>query len=389
MDTIAEKPTAPAAAASLTGRLMISTSHAIRTSLNSIAGMAQLISDTELTREQCSYLDTIQQSTRALFKTLNYVLDISETETAPRDSSDAAVDLHALCQDIISAFHRSASDRKIRLSCSSAENVPLSVVADSHLIEHVLSNCLDIVMAEARDGSAAALNISCGGKDLNGARIAIELAASGCILDEDSLKTAEAADGSEPGGKQNSGPHGIALAISKHLAEVMGGTLELDSTPKAGTTFTLHLTLPQASRPAPIRLPDMDRGDRIVKPNLRILLAEDNKVNQTAAATMLRKAGCSVDTADNGKCALKLFCSAQEEYDLVLMDCEMPLMDGYEATTHIREMDEPHGLIPVIALTANAMAQDRKRCLDCGMNDYLPKPVSRRALIKLINKYTA
>lgn len=377
-----------AASASLTGQVLTATSHEIRTSLNSIVGMAQLLADSELSKEQRSYIETIRQSSQALFKTLDYVFDVSGTETGLLDTTGTAVDLHALCKDVITAFQPAASDKKIRLSCAAGDNVPLSVMADANLLQHILSNFMRTVLEFSREQSETALNISCAGKDQAGAKVCIELAAPGCILNEGTLEAlqADTAGGRDPA--QSRKAHSTDLAVSKHLVELMGGTLELSCAPKTGTRLALQLTLPQANRPAPIKLPNMDQGHTIRTPDLRILLAEDNKVNQTATAMMLRKAGCTVDTAENGKAALKLL-SNGPEYDLILMDCEMPVMDGYEATTHIREMDEPRNLTPIIALTANAMAQDRQRCLDCGMNDYLPKPVSRKGLFHLINKHTA
>ncbi|MEI6890738.1 MAG: response regulator [Pontiella sp.] len=118
---------------------------------------------------------------------------------------------------------------------------------------------------------------------------------------------------------------------------------------------------------------------------VRILLVEDNLVNQKVASIILRKAGCIVDIANNGQDAVDQI--QQERYDLVLMDCQMPIMDGFEATTKIRAMSEPICNIPIIAITAQAMADDKQRCLDGGMNDYIPKPVNQHTLIRLINQY--
>ena len=136
-----------------------------------------------------------------------------------------------------------------------------------------------------------------------------------------------------------------------------------------------------------MKLADSDRIKIILKPNLRILLAEDNLVNQKTTTKILQRAGCEVDTAENGTIAVQKM--RRSAYDLVIMDCQMPIMDGYEATAEIRNMDEPAGLIPIIAVTANAMGKDKQKCLASGMNAYLTKPIERQELIELINKYTA
>ena len=132
---------------------------------------------------------------------------------------------------------------------------------------------------------------------------------------------------------------------------------------------------------------EADRKKTVDNPNARVLLAEDNKVNQKVVIAILEKAGCRVDTVDNGQDAIQQI--RTKRYDVVLMDCQMPIMDGFEATARIRAMPEPISKIPIIAITAHALKEDHEKCVSSGMDDYLSKPVSRQELIDLINKYTA
>ena len=177
----------------------------------------------------------------------------------------------------------------------------------------------------------------------------------------------------------------MGLAVCKRLIEIMDGELDLVTAKGKGSTFCINLTLRQANRPAPIKLADGGRIKTITMPNATVLLAEDNKVNQKVVVSILCKAGCEVDVADNGADAIRQI--REKHYDLVLMDCQMPIMDGFEATAGIRAMDEPTRRVPIIALTAHAMKGDKKVCLDSGMDDYLSKPVGRAELIDIINKH--
>ena len=130
-----------------------------------------------------------------------------------------------------------------------------------------------------------------------------------------------------------------------------------------------------------------NRARTVQKKNTRVLLVEDNKVNQKVGVALLNKIGCRVDAVDNGKYAVKKI--RNENYDLVFMDCEMPVLDGFETTSEIRAMKEPGCSVPIIAITANAMKDDEQRCIAAGMDDYISKPVSREMLVKMINKHTA
>ena len=180
------------------------------------------------------------------------------------------------------------------------------------------------------------------------------------------------------------GGTGLGLAICRQLVELMGGKIGIISSKGRGSTFFFNLTLPRAAPPDQQKPPEETIPTQIRK-GVKVLLVEDNKVNQKVAMAILRKAGCEVEAVENGQDAIQQV--IREKYDIVLMDCQMPVMDGFEATARIRAMGGALAKTPIIAITAHAMKDDRQKCLDAGMDDYISKPVSRLALVSLINKH--
>ncbi len=362
-------------------------SHEIRTPLNGIVGMAQLIADTKLTSEQVNCVETIQQSTAGLLQIINHVLDISKIEAGQMDVHESIIDPRDMCQNLLHIFKPQADQSGVTLKCECQDSVPLYVLGDEGLVEQILINLVGNALKFTHNGSVT-LNIECSQKGAKGAELNFQVIDTGIGIDEAKQKTIFdkfiQADGST---KRLYGGTGLGLAICKQLVELMGGSIGLFSSRGQGSTFYFNLTLPQATHPATIKEPASAKIKTISKPNVRVLLVEDNLVNQKVATAILRKAGCVVDTADNGQDAIQRI--RQETYDLVLMDCQMPVMDGFEATARIREMRPPLRDIPIIAITAHAMKDDKQKCIDGGMDDYIPKPVNRQALIDLINKHTS
>ena len=234
-----------AAKTSLSEKVLSKTNHEIRTALNDIVGMAQLISDTQLTPEQRTYVDTIHQSTKALLQTVNYVLDISKIEAGRMEINETAVDLRSLCKKMERTFKPSATAKALNFSGRCLDRVPLSVMCDENLMERVLSPLLKNAIENTESGSVT-LEIECLRKGPKGAELLFSIADTGCGMDAE-LKKAIL---SKPTSDSND-TCGMGLTISRQLIELMNGMQELTSSKGAGSTFAIHFTFRQANRPAP------------------------------------------------------------------------------------------------------------------------------------------
>jgi len=362
-------------------------SHEIRTPMNAIIGLTDLVLHGPLAAESREHVGLVKQAADHLLALLNDILDFSRIE-AGRLSLDAVdFDLAALVDDVVQPLTPHAAEQGLRLAAEIAADVPSHLRGDPLRVRQVLINLVGnaikftarggITLRVARDASAAAAAAVTLHVTVQDTGVGIEPAQRERIFD-----AFEQGDGSTT---RRHGGTGLGLAISARLVALMGGRLWVESTLGAGSTFhfTASLTAGQTPRRA------AERVQTSAVRALRILLVEDNPVNQKVASRLLEREGHTVTVAPDGRVAVAL--AGDAAFDVVLMDVQMPEMDGLEATAVIRA-GERHGRrprLPIVAMTAHAMAGDRERCLAAGMDAYVSKPVRRAELLAVLDSVCA
>ena len=361
-------------------------SHEIRTPMNGILGMLQLLQGSKLEQAQQEYVSTAYNSAESLLTLLNDILDFSKIEAGKLVLESIPLDLANIMQELTLLLENRARERNVRLSTEIDENLPGVIKGDPVRIRQILANLMTNAIKFTEDGEVT-LKAKVLEADEKSARLRLEIIDTGIGIAEEAQRklfnSFTQADGSTT---RKYGGTGLGLAIVRQLVTLMRGRLGVESEEGKGSCFWVEINF-EIPQDVVLESPVKQQMEAVETLNGKVLLVEDNIVNQAVAKKMLEKIGVEYELANNGQLALDRL-SGEHDFDLVLMDCQMPVLDGYEATRSLREkeQDAKHHL-PIIAMTANAMEGDKEKCIAAGMDDYISKPVKMQALKETLQRW--
>ncbi len=362
-------------------------SHEIRTPINGIAGMAGLLSQESSPEERGTYLNAIKHSAENLKVIINDILDLAAIESGKLRFEKIPFNLHDLVSSVVGMFAYQAKEKKLQLEYKIQPSLNRVLLGDPVRLNQILINLISNAVKFTHSGH---IHILCSAeeKKKTGCVVKIQVIDTGVGVPSDKVDTIfESFSQADASVTRKYGGSGLGLTIVKQLVGLQHGTIEVKSEEHKGSNFIVRISY-AFGKSEHLEKADMPQATGAIASReldgTRVLLVEDNDINRLYAKSILQQWHCAVDVAENGLVAIEKV--KYNSYDVVLMDVQMPVMDGYEATRAIRLLDARTRQVPIVALTANATKADIERCLASGMNDYLPKPFTPDDLYRKIFK---